>query len=558
MIIRSFVSSKYSLFLILGLFISLPAFGQEVEEKGRFSGSFQATANWFIKDSAIGAANTPQYEDKKYGGEAWLNVNYTKGTLDMGVRFDMFNNSNLLNPTGAFTAQGIGAWWVHKKLGKINLSGGYIYDQIGSGIIYRAFEDRPLAIDNALYGVRVGYDINPDWNIKVFAGKVKNQLNLFNPIMKGGQLNGFIKGKEGSDFSMAPGIGFVNQTLDDETIQNIVASVATYLPSEGIQLYNNNYAYSVFNTLTWKGVTLYTEGAYKWHDVYRDPFAKLNLWSGEKTIGRFVDKAGTCFLGSLSWSWSKFGISLETKRTENFRYRSDPFATGNLAFLNFIPPMARQNTYRLTAFYSPVTQELSEQAFQGEITYALKKNIGLLINGSYIDDLKGDPLYREIFTEVTIKKAKKYNIVTGIQYQRYNIDIYLTKPGEPDVNTITPYFDVLWKIDKKKSLRVEGQFMFTEQDRGNWAFALVEYGIAPKWFFTVSDMLNLASDNVLLKRPDLKSLGHFLSGGITYTEKSNRFALNFVKQVDGIVCSGGVCRYEPAFSGVRFNILSNF
>jgi hypothetical protein len=79
--------------------------------------------------------------------------------------------------------------------------------------------------------------------------------------------------------------------------------------------------------------------------------------------------------------------------------------------------MARQNVYRLTAFYSPVTQELSEQAFQAEVTYALNKNVGILVNGSYIDDLKGDPLYREIFTEVTIKKAKKYNIVTGIQYQ---------------------------------------------------------------------------------------------------------------------------------------------
>ena len=34
--------------------------------------------------------------------------------------------------------------------------------------------------------------------------------------------------------------------------------------------------------------------------------------------------------------------------------------------------------------------------------------------------------------------------------------------------------------------------------------------------------------------------------------------LAYIKQVEGVNCSGGVCRLEPAFSGVRFTLTTNF
>ena len=66
---------------------------------GQISGSLQTNANFFIRDSLIGAANTPQYDRQLYGAEAWLNLNYNNWGFDFGLRFDAFNNSNLLNPT---------------------------------------------------------------------------------------------------------------------------------------------------------------------------------------------------------------------------------------------------------------------------------------------------------------------------------------------------------------------------------------------------------------------------------------------------------------------------
>ena len=43
-----------------------------------------------------------------------------------------------------------------------------------------------------------------------------------------------------------------------------------------------------------------------------------------------------------------------------------------------------------------------------------------------------------------------------------------------------------------------------------------------------------------------------------YTKGPHRFTLSYVKQPAGINCTGGVCRYEPAFSGVRFGCTSQF
>lgn len=547
------------LFLVASFLLITTISAQEAKSQGRFFGSLQSNANFFIKDSAIGASNTPQYDNKKFGAESWLNLNYSVKDLDVGVRFDLFNNSNIVNPTGVFNGQGIGSWFIRKRINKLEVTGGYVYDQIGSGIIYRAYEDRPLAIDNALYGVRLAYDISDNWKVKAFGGKVKTFFTSSGPLLKGASVSGFISGKEGSSWTLAPGVGIVNATLDDETIQNLVSTISNYKQSDGVKLCNNSIASSFFNTLTYKNFTLYTEAAYKTHDVYRDPLALVTLSNGTTTLGKFRDNAGTVFYGSLGWSEHKLGLSLEYKRTENFRYRIDPFAQGNFGAINFLPPMTRPNTYRLTAFYSAVTQELSEQALQAEVTYKLKPNIGLIFNTSHIDNLEGDLLYREYYLEAQMKFQKKWYINAGVQRQVYNIAVYLTKPGEEDVKTITPFADILYKFTPKKSIRFECQYMNTKQDRGSWVQALIEVGIAPHWILTASDMYNLSNDEEIFnKHPELREKTHYLTAGGVYTNGGNRFSLNYVKQVAGIVCSGGVCRYEPAFSGVRLNVLSNF
>jgi hypothetical protein len=119
------------------------------------------------------------------------------------------------------------------------------------------------------------------------------------------------------------------------------------------------------------------------------------------------------------------------------------------------------------------------------------------------------------------------------------------------VQTITPFAELTYKFDRKKSMRVELQYQQCEQDYGSWVYGLLEYNIAPKWSFAVSDMWNyepLRTEEAL----------HYYSIFTGYTHKSSRFTLNYVKQIAGIVCTGGVCRYEPAFSGLKAGLVTTF
>lgn len=539
------------LIVFLSLFLSSPSLIAQ-ENTGSISGSVEGRANFFIRDSVIGASNTPQYDRQLFGAETWMDIKYSNWGFDFGLRFDMFNNSNLLNPSGSYSDQGIGRWYIKKNLDKFDISVGYLYDQIGSGVIFRAYEERALAIDNALFGARVNYYLNDNWKIKGFTGRQKQQFSSYRSIIKGGSIEGYASiGNEEKPITFAPGIGVVNRTIDDETMNNLVSALATYTPIDRIGAKYNVYAYSLYNTMTAGNFSWYFEGAYKTNEVFFDPLETKTNWNGTTSAGKFVNENGYILYSSLSFGAKGFGISVEGKRTENFTLRTTPFASLNFGQINYLPPMSRVNTYRLTARYNPATQELGEQAFQIDVKYAPSRKVGFSANFTNITDLDNTQLYREIFTQAYYKYKRQWQILGGLQMQWYNQDRYEFKPDVPIVQTITPYAEFLYKFDRKKSIRIEAQYMLTDEDFGQWLFGLVEYSIAPKWILTISDMYNI------VPKKTAEAVNYY-TASVVHVIKSHRFELGYIKQVEGVVCSGGICRLEPAFNGVRFTLRSNF
>ena len=134
----------------------------------------------FVKDSSINAVGTPQYEDQIFSNESWLDLSYQRYGFEIGARFDLFLNSNLINPDGSYSANGIGKWYLHKSIGNIDLKGGYIYDQIGKGFLYRSFEDRDLGIDNALIGVSVATDFFEEKKCKIKLLPLRGAITYWN------------------------------------------------------------------------------------------------------------------------------------------------------------------------------------------------------------------------------------------------------------------------------------------------------------------------------------------------------------------------------------------
>ena len=179
--------------------------------------------------------------------------------------------------------------------------------------------------------------------------------------------------------------------------------------------------------------------------------------------------------------------------------------------------------------------------------------------GSYVRDLllkkynPGDTaFFGEAYFQALFKPTTSIEFDFGFMYARYNKFIY-RKEGDHEVDAYTPFAELTYKINRKHSLRFELQYQHVMKDYGQWIYGLIEYNFAPHFSFALSDMWNFKPN------PDINpNANHYYSVFAAYTHGPHRFTISYVKQVEGIVCTGGVCRLEPAFSGVKLAINSTF
>jgi hypothetical protein len=127
--------------------------------------------------------------------------------------------------------------------------------------------------------------------------------------------------------------------------------------------------------------------------------------------------------------------------------------------------------------------------------------------------------------------------------------------------------DVTYKINKKHSLRFEAQYLASNDYEGDWVAATVEYNFAPKFSFYVSDMWNCekmqdgAYGNYFMDINTYEyrhELLHYYQVGASFTYNSFRAQLSYGRNRAGYVCSGGVCRFQPAYTGVNLTMTLSF
>ena len=112
--------------------------------------------------------------------------------------------------------------------------------------------------------------------------------------------------------------------------------------------------------------------------------------------------------------------------------------------------------------------------------------------------------------------------------------------------------DVTHKIDRRNSVRAELQYLYSNDYEGDWMAALVEYNLSPSWSFFVSDMYNHQRIETFNDKVN------YYSVGASYTHGRSRFQLSYGRNRAGMICSGGVCRYTPSYTGFNLLISSSF
>jgi hypothetical protein len=271
-----------------------------------------------------------------------------------------------------------------------------------------------------------------------------------------------------------------------------------------------------------------------------------------------------------------------------FKSNPNELGTPPMLDINYLPAITKEHTYSLATMYPYATQPNGEAGFQGQVVYtipkktaiggkygttltfnyALAKEIGTEIqHHANIDGIAyksklfsmSDVLfYQDINGEIERKIDKNWKVKAAYYNQKYNKNV--VEDGIVDEENMVlaniVVGDVTWNITSDKSLRLELQGLFTgkkekyNEDKGDWAGALLEFNVAPKWFVSVGDEWNYnnpADDNL-----------HYYNVAAGYTQGATRIALRYGRQREGLLCVGGVCRYVPQSTGLTLSITSSF
>lgn len=578
--------------------LPLATFAQEEnEQKVTLRGSVQSDVLIPQEDNKIGTGTYDDWALTNTYAELHLLSKY----ITAGTRFE-FLEYPLPGFENDFKGWGIPHLYITGQYKGLELTAGDFYDQFGSGLILRTYEERSLGIDNSLRGGRLVVKPYKGISLKVLGGQQRVYWNdrgfghrnrYFDhneSWVYGGDLelsiDQWIPKMEEKNTRLTLGFSAVSKHEGNEELLSFLPTGekdeygADKIGSYQLNLPNNVGAFDVRANLQTGNYNFLAEYAMKSHDPSYD--------------NGYTYRKGSALL--LSGSYSKRGMSvlLQAKRSEDMAFRSQRSRTGTAAFINHLPAFSMQHTYALAALYPYATQNaLGEWAFQAELGYNFKRKTALGgkygtnlkvnfshvraidrepltdANGTAITDLKGTEGYRTKFFKVgdetyyqdinvQLEKKLTRNFKLNLMYmnQRYNQTVVEGHGGTIKSNIAVA--EGKYTFNKKFTLRGEAQYLHTNQDQGDWWYGLLELSVLPNFMFTVSDMYNANVPYNDSEGNELKSKQHYYMFSACYTHKAHRLQVSYGKTRAGYNCSGGVCRYVPASKGVQLSYNFNF
>ena len=561
-----------TLFLISLLMMGAAAVrAQENSLNPTVHGNFQLDAQSYMTDEALGITDSV-LQGKSMRMNGYGDIRFSMWRFNAGIRYEAYMPP-LAGYDQQYQGQGIPYWFVDYGDEKLQVTAGHFYEQFGMGMILRSYQQWDLGYDNSINGLRVKYSPVAGLNFKALIGTQRYYWERFEDDNRGvvrgfdGELmlNDAFKAMKEKKTRIILGGSFVSKYEKMRT-KSLVVDTVKY----EYQLPENVAAAAGRLTISNGGFNFYSEYVYK----FNNPSAYNN----------FIYKPGEAFLASLSYSQKGLGIFVAAKRIDNMSYKSKMTELNNVLDINYIPPLTKQFVYSLENVYPYATQLNGETAFQGQVVYTVPKGTklggkygtkfelnfsrthgldkepveeGIPVDSTGTDGYKapwlslGDLYHQSISATMEKKMGKKMKLILEYVYIDYNIAVVEGHPGAEMVHAHEYNVDFTYKLTPTKSLRVEYEQLLTKQDRGDWAMLLVEYNVAPKWFFSVMDQYNYGN-------PDEDMKLHYYTAALAFVEGPHRIALSYGRQREGLLCVGGVCRQVPASNGFTLNLSTSF
>jgi hypothetical protein len=569
---------NYYSFLLIFTQIFLFAQQETTEKKdyGKVFGGFESNSAWYLNDPKFGANGIVQPENP-VRSNSYLFVNYNYKNFTAGIQGEAYEKEALLNFNPKFNKSGLATYFLNFKNKTFDITAGYFYEQFGSGLILRTWEDRALGINNALRGIRATVKPTEYLTLTGLYGQQRTGFELAE-----GKILGF-----NTDVNLSDAFKF--ETFD-------WSFGASYISrNEAISLENPNFdptTHAFSHRMNFSYESFYAN--YEFVSKSRDAFVTTDPF-----IDNYFVKVGNAVLVNMGYTKNSLGIDLTMRRIQNMGFFSErlpdvypntpagPATSYNFndKTINFVPGLTKQHHYNLANIYVYQAQnrvefkendvmKAGEIGGQIDVFYNFKK--GTKLGGKYgtklavnlanwnnlagnytssprnyeTDNIEfGQKYFSDYNFEITKKVSEKLHVGFTYINQYYNRQYIEDKPDQITANIIGA--EATYTFGKNKSLRFVAEHLFTQDDRKNWAGGTIEYNFANKYSIYIWDIFNYGN------KVKQAQTNYYNIGG-SYRINSTRIAMNYGRQRGGLVCVGGVCRFVPESTGLSLSLNTSF
>ena len=257
----------------------------------------------------------------------------------------------------------------------------------------------------------------------------------------------------------------------------------------------------------------------------------------------------------------------------------------NESIVNYLPSLTKQHDYSLTNLYVYAAQpnvsfqskqltKVGEIGMQTDIYYKIEKETllggkygtNLAINASVWNNLDGnfdfnnqsyqtnlfgfgEKYFSELSLEIRKKWSSKFENIFLYANQFYSKRLIEETQGIVKSNILV--VENTYKINDKKSIKVDLQHLSTDDDTKNWSALGLELNLSSAVSIYVTDMYNY-------QNPEIEKRIHYYNFGGSYRKGASRYSINYGRQRGGLVCTGGICRYVPESTGISFSAITSF
>ncbi|MEE1098876.1 MAG: DUF6029 family protein [Alistipes sp.] len=543
---------KLLLFMLtLGCMASASAqiqFGKD-GKGGQLAGSVETNSIYYLDDSKLGDAV------RHWGSNTYVKLDYTLDRFSVGAQADLYlpalqgyeiGNYKRMDSDYMVIPSSLYVQWQDRNYG---FRLGSIYEQLGNGLIFRAYEDRQLGINSALMGAHARVNLGRYVAVKAFTGRQRlYDKYADNQWVTGADLSLSLSEIFGANsFNLALEGSYVNRNQSLTVKEDNSSFIQRGMDDRNVHLWSGRVNFDM------KSFYLHAEYAGKTKDL-----ATVNAMEATNGYATFVE---------AGYNKKSFSISGQARVLENMGALISLYGEGSCNTMNYLPAITRQYTYMLANLEPHQVNVEGEIAGQVDVYYTLRNksdrrkfwnfhanySTAYTLNGHQSVTGERELLWRDVNFDIERQWNKSWKTTFLYSFQERN-----PYHGAEHRTYVANIFvaDVTYKINRKHSLRWELQYLLTDEYEGDWIAALIEYNFAPRWSIFFQDMYNhqRVSNSY---NANVEKINYY-SGGFSFTYNRSRLQLSYGRNRAGYVCSGGVCRYTPAYTGVNLLFTTSF